>query len=323
MQEEAELQHYRWNEMREWNALLVDEMVRSRRQAVPPIHIFNVQGTGWGAQRLTDHGNANVFPRPEFLRGRPPAAEREIRVGFMFLHDGEAVQSRHLERYMAVKGVTAKADTWLINLMTAFYATHVAARRWMPLSKRLALAKFVRYEFARLSEDEAREKLARGEKLRHRRFCTAQRWVLGAKDENSYDRFEYAIHYPLLDDRAWMKKLESLVHSTPSGTHCIIWVYLFERVNYRFMLFLIGVFLLLSTGGGVAYAIALKDISGGLTISTYILDLFGVVTAVWAVGEHLGVERPDMYTYSFDHIYGADDISLMIDNEGDDIVKAS
>lgn len=119
-----------------------------------------------------------------------------------------------------------------------------------------------------------------------------------------------------------MKKLENLVHSTPSGHDCIIWVYLFERVNYRFMLFLIGVFVLLSTGGGVAYAILQEDVSGGLTISTYVLGILGVATAVWGAGEYLGVERPDTYTYSFDYIYGADEIRL-IDHGDDDVGKPS
>lgn len=126
--------------------------MRSRRQAVSPplqqmIHVFNIQGTGGGAQTSTD-GNANTFPRPEILWGGPPAAEREIKVGFMFLHDGKAVRSKHLHKYTAVKDVTEQVDTWLIDRMRRFYARHVATRRWIPLKKRLALAKFVKVSYS-------------------------------------------------------------------------------------------------------------------------------------------------------------------------------
>ena len=43
---------------------------------------------------------------------------------------------------------------------------------------------------------------------------------------------------------------------------------------------------------------------------------------MWGTGEYLGVERPDTYTYSFDYLYGADEIRA-IDDGADDIVKAS
>lgn len=102
------------------------------------------------------------------------------------------------------------------------------------------------------------------------RICTAQRWALSTRDDASYDRFEYAIDNPLPKDQTWRKKLESLVRSTPTEHDCIIWVYLFERVNYRFMLFLIVAYVVLSTAGGVAYAIFMEDVSSGLTISTYV-----------------------------------------------------
>lgn len=65
------------------------------------------------------------------------------------------------------------------------------------------------------------------------RVCTAQRWVLNSKDDSSYDRFQYTIDHPLTDERTWMKKLENLVHTTPRENDCIVWVYLFERVNYQ------------------------------------------------------------------------------------------
>jgi hypothetical protein len=64
-------------------------------------------------------------------------------------------------------------------------------------------------------------------------ICTAQRWLLDSMDENSYDHFQYAIDNPLYGDKRWMKKLEELVYAVPPGLNCVVWVYLFERMNYR------------------------------------------------------------------------------------------
>ena len=65
-------------------------------------------------------------------------------------------------------------------------------------------------------------------------ICTAQRWVLNTKDENSYDRFEYTIDHPLCDNRTWMRKLEGMAHMADPENESIMWVYLYERVNYRY-----------------------------------------------------------------------------------------
>ncbi|RYP19047.1 hypothetical protein DL765_003543 [Monosporascus sp. GIB2] len=326
LQQDAEFQHYRWTEMRDWNALLLGELISLRRQAMAPSRqqtniIFNNQhGGGQGADE-----NTNTFLRPSMLgsarRRFGPGTERQIKVGFMFLRDGQAVQSKRLHKYLAVKGTTEQHDTWLIRHMTRFYAKHVATRRWFSCKKRLALAKFVRFEHIPRPVDEIQREHSKYEKgLGYKRVCTAQRWVLNCKDDNSYDRFEYIIDHPLPNEKTWMRKLENLVHATPPENDCIIWVYLFERVNYRFMLFLIAIFVLISTTGGVVYAIFEADVSGGLTISTYALGMLGVATAVWGAGEHLGVEKPDTYTYSFDMVYEADEISLDR-TEGDDKVQ--
>ncbi len=64
-------------------------------------------------------------------------------------------------------------------------------------------------------------------------ICTAQRWLLDTMDENSYDHFQYAIDSPLHGDKRWMKKLEGLVYTVPHGVECIVWIYLFERMNYQ------------------------------------------------------------------------------------------
>jgi len=68
-------------------------------------------------------------------------------------------------------------------------------------------------------------------------------------------------------------------------------------------MFFILVFLVISTGGGIAYGILLDDLSTGLTISTYVVGFIAIVTALWGAGEQLGVEKPDSYSYSFDTVY--------------------
>lgn len=53
-------------------------------------------------------------------------------------------------------------------------------------------------------------------------------------DENAYDHFQYAIDYPLEGERRWMGKLERLVACTPQQNECVVWVYVFDRLNYRY-----------------------------------------------------------------------------------------
>lgn len=150
LQQDAEIQHYRWREMRAWNSILVGELITSRREAVvstlqrttPPVNSQNDRDQGTG-------DNANNFPRPSVLGGARrrlalAGAERRIKVGFMFLRGGQAVKSKHLHEYSALRDMTEQRDTWLIKRMARFYARHVATRRWFPCKKRLALAKFVR-----------------------------------------------------------------------------------------------------------------------------------------------------------------------------------
>jgi hypothetical protein len=72
------------------------------------------------------------------------------------------------------------------------------------------------------------------------------------------------------------------------------------------LLFLIILFVIISTAGGVVYAILEEDVSAGLAIGSYAIALFGVAGAVWGAGEHFGVEKPGMYSYSFDTVYKYD-----------------
>lgn len=135
-----------------------------------------------------------------------------------------------------------------------------------------------------------------------------------------------------------MDKLERLVVQAGRANDCVVWVYLFDRLNYRyvvtchpsaflteaeiddvtitksgrFLMFFIVVFLILSTGGGVAYGVWLDDVSAGLTISTYVIGFIGIVTALWGAGEQLGVEKPDSYSYSFDTVFA----ELLHDKDG-------
>jgi hypothetical protein len=159
MQEESEIQHYRWRELRGWQEILTREMLHSRaaRQLPLPQTVVIVHNSSSrAAPGGQDAGSAaNVFPRPSWLGGMrgsaSPAADsdksmqqRKVRVGFMFLTKGNATHSRELHQYSTVAiGVTTKRDVWIIDLMNEFYASRVASRRWLPL-KRLALAKFVR-----------------------------------------------------------------------------------------------------------------------------------------------------------------------------------
>lgn len=85
------------------------------------------------------------------------------------------------------------------------------------------------------------------------------------------------------------------------------------------MLFVITIFVLISTAGGVVYAVLQKDVSGGLTISTYVLGMLLLTTAIWGAGEHFGVEKPDTYTYSFDTVYEADEIRPELIEGGDKV----
>lgn len=87
----------------------------------------------------------------------------------------------------------------------------------------------------------------------------------------------------------------------------------------RFMLFLVAAFVIISTTGGVAFAVIKDDVSGGLTISTYALGMLAVITAVWSAGEHFGVEKPDTYSYSFDTVYEADEIQPDLTDDDDKV----
>lgn len=64
------------------------------------------------------------------------------------------------------------------------------------------------------------------------------------------------------------------------------------------------VFISLATAGGVVYAVLRDDVSGGLTIGTYLTGFLTLITAVWGAGEHFGVQQPDSYSYAFDTVYG-------------------
>jgi hypothetical protein len=58
--------------------------------------------------------------------------------------------------------------------------------------------------------------------------------------------------------------------------------------------------ILVSTGGGVVYAVVKDDTSTGLTISTYVLMCLGLIVAVVAAGQWLGLTKPDSFSFAYD-----------------------
>jgi hypothetical protein len=55
-------------------------------------------------------------------------------------------------------------------------------------------------------------------------------------DETSYTRFQYALDHPLEGEKRWMRKVEKLVASaSPTTENTVIWVYVFDRVNFSYI----------------------------------------------------------------------------------------
>jgi hypothetical protein len=61
-----------------------------------------------------------------------------------------------------------------------------------------------------------------------------------------------------------------------------------------------------TTAGGIVYSVLMQDTSSGMAISTYAVGFFAVAGAIWGAGEHLGVDKPDAYSYSFDTVHGSE-----------------
>jgi hypothetical protein len=51
-------------------------------------------------------------------------------------------------------------------------------------------------------------------------------------------------------------------------------------------------------------------------MGAYTIGFFSVATAMWGAKEHLGVKRPDSYSYALDTVYGCeviDDARTVLD----------
>ncbi|KAK3319652.1 hypothetical protein B0T19DRAFT_432820 [Cercophora scortea] len=353
MRQEARVHRQWWDEMREWRLEcvvkghnLTHRRTRSASREDSDASHRDRRTHSGGDDHITD-SHTNVFSRPVVLepgrgmgesgnrtqrsRGRSRSASRRresprprrVSLGFMFLDDGEVIDTpgEDLLPYPP-SGSLKPHDTWLIRHMKDFYSKRVASRRFPVLSwrKRLSLAKFVRFELVptlvEYKDKDGKTKPDEGT----RKICTAQRWLLNKYDSRSYDHFEYTIDHPIPKNREWLSKMEGLVEKASPHNDCVVWVYIFERINYRFTVLLFILYAVIATAGGVAYGILNDDISTGLTLSAYVLGVVGGATAGIGISEYIGLEKPDNCTYAFDLVQGADEVIPEDESEGKDIV---
>ena len=57
--------------------------------------------------------------------------------------------------------------------------------------------------------------------------------------------------------------------------------------------------IVVSTGGGTAYAVVKSDTSTGLALATYILTVLGIVIAFVGAGEYFGMQKPDPFSFVY------------------------
>lgn len=65
---------------------------------------------------------------------------------------------------------------------------------------------------------------------------------------------------------------------------------------YVFLILLI----IISTGGGSAYAVLTGDAGTGLSIASYVLTVLALVLALVAAGDWLGLKKPDSFAFAYD-----------------------
>ena len=63
--------------------------------------------------------------------------------------------------------------------------------------------------------------------------------------------------------------------------------------------FLLAVLILISTSGGVVYAVIREDTSTGLAIASYVLTCLSLILALVAAGEWLGLSKPNSFAFSY------------------------
>jgi hypothetical protein len=70
---------------------------------------------------------------------------------------------------------------------------------------------------------------------------------------------------------------------------------LFFSKVYVLLIFLI----LISTGSGVAYAVACSDTSTGLTLATYILTCLALLLTLFGAGQFVGLSKPNSFSFAY------------------------
>jgi len=76
---------------------------------------------------------------------------------------------------------------------------------------------------------------------------------------------------------------------SPSVTHVLRKIY-----------FLLILLIAISTTGGVIYAVVQDDVGTGLSIATYVLTCLSLILALLAIGEWLGLTKPDSFAFAYD-----------------------
>jgi membrane protease YdiL (CAAX protease family) len=63
---------------------------------------------------------------------------------------------------------------------------------------------------------------------------------------------------------------------------------------------LLVLIILVSTGGGVVYALLRKDLPTGIAIATYVLTCLSLAVALIAAGQWFGLKKPNSFSFAYD-----------------------
>ena len=85
----------------------------------------------------------------------------------------------------------------------------------------------------------------------------------------------------------------------------------------RKIYFALGLLIVISTGGGTAYAVVCSDPSTGLSIATYVLTCLSLILALVAAGQWVGLSKPDAFSFAYsverNQIIGATNVEKILD----------
>jgi predicted Na+-dependent transporter len=74
--------------------------------------------------------------------------------------------------------------------------------------------------------------------------------------------------------------------------------------------------ILVSTGGGTAYAVVESDPSAGLAIASFVLTSCSLILAFVAAGQWLGLSKPDSFSFAYNwqdrQVIGAKDLGKIL-----------